>query len=424
MKKFFPQDLDNLRNRTFCWNIAGSLLFSGMSSLLLFITVRICGPVVSGILSIAFTSSQMMQTIGLYGIRNYQVTDVKEQYTYPEYLTSRFWTTAAMFLTSVIYGLIMGYREEKLTVLLLFCLAKTIEAFSDVFEGLLQQRGRLDLAAKGVFWRSFLMITIFSIILLLTRNLIAASFGLVIGTVIGSTAFPFYSSLSLEKPQFVNLRNRKVCDLLGQCTPLFLSTALVILLNSVPKISVDRYLGNETQTYFNIVFMPAFLINLLSGFLFRPLLNRFAEDYVQKRYTLMKKSINRLFFLILEIGIVGAVLACFAGIPVLSWVFGVDLTGYQMVLINVVIGGIFCTLVNFLSSILTVMRRQRPILLGYGIAAAVMLVSSDILTREMGVKGTAISFLISMGIVCMITLSFYIVFMKKLDKDEQKEDVE
>lgn len=424
MRKSVLQDSGSLNRRAFLWNTAGSLLYSGMSSLLLFVTVRLCGPSVSGVFSIAFTSSQMMQSIGLYGIRNYQATDVKGQYIYPEYLTSRLWTTVAMLFVSVLYGVLMGYRGQKLTVMLLFCLAKTIEAFSDVFEGLLQQRARLDLAAKGVFWRSFFMMAVFSVVLLVSRDLVAASVSLVAGAVIGSAAFPFRDSLSLEKPRFARLQSRKVFELLAQCTPLFLSAALLILLNSMPKVSIDRYLGNEAQTYFNIVFMPAFLINLLSGFLFRPLLNQLAEDYAQERYPAIKKLVKRLLALIMGIGIAGVILAYLVGIPVLAWVFGVDLTGYQMVLVGVVIGGIFCALVNFLGSILTVMRRQHPILLGYGIAAVIMLGSSGILTRHMGVGGAAIAYLISMGILCVILWMFYIDTMGKKCENKKMEDAE
>lgn len=393
--------------RAFIWNMISSILYSGMSTILLFVTVRISGTEISGIFSLAFASSQLMQTIGLYGVRNYQVTDVEERFPYSVYLTARIWTTVVMILVSVIYGVLMGYSGKKLFVVLLFCAAKVIEAFADVFEGLLQQRGRLDLAAKGVFGRSMLMMILYSAFLFLTKSLVLASIGFLIGSLIGSGLLVFRFSLRYEKIRFDFSGNKKVFKIMIECTPLFLSSLLFTFIASMPKVSIDLYLGNEAQTYFNIVYMPAFLLNLFSGFIFRPFLTRLANDYSTDDYPSIRKWIHLLCLIMIALGAIGAIFAYWLGIPLLSVIFGVDLTGYRSVLMIVILGGTFCALANLIGSILTVMRWQYQLLAGYGFSALVMLTASGPLTRWLGIRGTAIAYTISMGILLSVLIFLY-----------------
>ena len=93
-----------------------------------------------------------MLTIGRYGIRQFQASDVVEKYSYREYYYSRVLTTGLMLAISLAYiGFEYGtgqYDGNKSIVVLLICLVKWIDAFEDVFHGMLQQHDRLDIGGK------------------------------------------------------------------------------------------------------------------------------------------------------------------------------------------------------------------------------------------------------------------------------------
>ena len=49
---------------------------------------------------------------------------------------------------------------------------------------------------------------------------------------------------------------------------------LNIFLGSAPKYIIDGIVSDEVQTCFNIAFMPALVVALLSGFVFSPILKK------------------------------------------------------------------------------------------------------------------------------------------------------
>ena len=93
-----------------------------------------------------------MMAIGKYGIRQFQVSDVEEKYSFKEYTVARIITSIIMIAASFVYvgvNLASGlYDSSKSIVIILICLAKVIDAVEDVIHGMFQQYLRLDVAGK------------------------------------------------------------------------------------------------------------------------------------------------------------------------------------------------------------------------------------------------------------------------------------
>ena len=60
--------------------------------------------------------------------------------------------------------------------------------------------------------------------------------------------------------------------ILWECMPLFIGSYLTLYVGNAPKYAIDDFLELKYQTYYGILYMPSFVINLLSGFVFKPLL--------------------------------------------------------------------------------------------------------------------------------------------------------
>ena len=85
------------------WNMMSSGLNSIVSMLLLWVVTRINGVFDAGIFSLGFSTSQMMLTVGNYGMRNYQATDLKNRYSMGVYLFSRIITSSLMILIVLLF---------------------------------------------------------------------------------------------------------------------------------------------------------------------------------------------------------------------------------------------------------------------------------------------------------------------------------
>ena len=164
---------------SYLWNSASAMLNSFQTVVILMVISRIDPVNDAGIFVIAYAIGNLMLTIGRYGIRQFQASDVVEKYSYREYYYSRILTTGLMLAISLAYiGFEYGtgqYDGNKSIVVLLICLVKWIDAFEDVFHGMLQQHDRLDIGGKILTVRLFLYTVLYMVLYAVTKDLILTS---------------------------------------------------------------------------------------------------------------------------------------------------------------------------------------------------------------------------------------------------------
>ena len=90
------------------------------------------------------------------------------------------------------------------------------------------------------------------------------------------------------------------------------------------------------------------------------------------------------------------------GIPVLSFVFGVDLTGHRMDLAILMIGGGMMAYGVFFNYVITIIREQKFLLISYGVASlAALLLSGPFVTRA-GITGASILYAVLMSVLAVL----------------------
>ena len=418
VKKLWLIKEDEIGKQSVFWNMMSSGLNSIVSMLLLWVVTLLNGVSDAGIFSLGFSTSQMMLTIGNYGIRNYQATDVTNKYSIKVYEASRIVTNIIMMVSVLGFVWFEGYYFEKALITILLCLLKVTDAFDDVYGGYYQVKGRLDIAGKimsiriGAYVLGFILTLIFthSLILSCLISIIISSIVLIV--LIHSTKI----IIPLEKPSF---QWNRIWNLLTECFPLCISAFLLIYMGNAPKYAIDTYLTAKDQAYYTYLFMPCFVTNLFVGFALQPLLVRLSKSWVHKEYRKFIKLCGLIFAGALIISTIiiigGAILGC----PILSIVFGVSLSAYTNVLVVLLIGGAFFAFAVIEQVILTVMRRQVYLLVGFGIASAIAMFISGILVKKFALLGAAYAYTISAGALFLV-LAFMIFIFLYLEKKKNK----
>lgn len=403
----------NLRN-SYIWNTLSTIAYAGMSFLMTLVTIHLCGQEAGGIFSIAFSSSQMLQSVAMFGMRNYQATDVREQFDSGEYISSRIITSFAMAIACGIYAWLMRFETEKRTIYLLFCGVKLFEALADVMEGITHRKNRLDIASQILFLRTVLIIVAFTGALGTGHSLAAASFLAFFMAALGFLLCAWPLARRLERFS-ISMDHRRVGGLLLQCLPLFLVSAAMAYINNAPKIAIDLNMDDQAQAQFAIIFMPAFVVNLISSFIFRPQLNTMAVYYASKE----KKRFQNLvrWMTLVDIGLTLIALGgtYFLGVPVLGWIYQVDISGQKNALFFIVLSSGFCALASLLCQALTVMRRQNNILVGYLTVSVITATLSTPLVRHFEMSGAAMLYFMSMAFLILFLELFYIYYINKTD---------
>ena len=75
----------------------------------------------------------------------------------------------------------MDILRKKSMIIIWMCLFKAVDVVEDVYHGLYQQKGRLDIAGKAMALRLMITIAIFAVLLAVSKNLLLT---LVVSTII------------------------------------------------------------------------------------------------------------------------------------------------------------------------------------------------------------------------------------------------
>lgn len=401
--------------KDFYWNILGSTMY-GFSSMLLIVGVNfICGASVSGMFSVTFVTAQMLMYLGNYGVRVYQASDISEKYSFSNYLYHRMLTCMMMMIAGIAFVWMRGYNNEMTAIVIAVTAYKMLDAFSDCFEGRLQQNDMFYLSGKSLFYRTLISSLSLLICLYITKNLLCSCIITVFIAIILCIVFSVcptikYSSISVEEMQL----KKSTLGLFPECFPLFSSLFMLAYIVNSPKYAIENNLPYEMQTYFNAFYFPAQVIYLITSFAFKPLIFSMAQYWNDKdAHYKIKGLINKLIFGILVFMPGAVAVAFFIGIPILNILFQLNFSDYRVEMIIMLIGGAGIAIVNMIYNALTVMRCKKCIFISYAFVFIISIILPNIFVKRFNLLGAILSYDILMYALAAILLYFFYTYIKK-----------
>ena len=357
----------------FFWNMMGSFANAALSLILSILVNRVLGGESGGIFSFAYSNALLMLTIGEFEVRQYQATDVRENYSFSTYRRLRILTCVLMLLCTIGYVLCnrSSLSQEECAMIFLLSAYRAIEAYADVYAGRFQQKDRIDISGKLFFVRN------------------AAS-------VEGDTS------------------SKLVLRLAREVMPLFLQAFSLMYINNAPKYAINRSCDASVQNLYNILIMPTFSINLFSIFIFRPMLLNIAKAWNDGDLAEFQKIILKItgMILVLTAGILAG--TWLLGTQLLELLYGLDLAAQRIDLLAAMSVGGLCALAQFMYSVITAIRYHKYLIIGYAAAFFCALLAAPPLVSGFGIQGGIMSYALSMSVLCVAYLGiFFFAYGKK-----------
>lgn len=408
--KIFKTDI-NLK-RCYVWNGIAGLINASEAIIVQMIMTRTMSLEDVGIVTIAFATANLLVTVGKFGMRTFQATDTNNKYKFSSYFLSRVMTVIIMGVIALWYAVVgilhNAYSIYKAEIIILICMIYMIESVEDVFWGLYQQKGRLDVGGKIFTIRWSVLLIVFSSAVLVTRNLVLALLGALLASIIVEVAL-----LSVTRMIFDEKPDYKECfpnclSLLKECFPLFLSSFLNFYVINAAKFAIDFFLTDEVQACYGFVAMPVFVIGLLSSFIYQPILTQMALEWKDGNKKGLWRRIYQQLLIILGLLIICELGAYFVGIQCLSLLYNTDLNAYKEILMILLLGGGMLAIAEFQAIILTIMRCRKEQMAAYMSSAIVASIVSPLLVKEYAVKGAAFSYLLSVSVLVFLLGIFVI----------------
>lgn len=414
---------NNISRSTYFWNAVSAIMLAMQSPVILAVANRTNGAEDAGIYSIAIAVANLMLFLGQYGLRRYQSSDIRQDFTFGEYHALRLVTCGAMVVICLLYciygALYRDYSREKFLIIYIVCLIKTVQAYADLLHGHLQQRGRLDVATKASTFRYVIELLIYIIVLVVAHNLLLAVTVCLIVTTIVMFLTSFNATSHYTDSMKPSISREKFRLLMIEGFPLFVSMFLNMYIGNAPKYAIDAYLTDDIQAIYNMIFMPTYVVQMVTQFIFNPVLTVYAELWLSHsidKFNRFMKMIRKMLLIVFGLAVLAVAVAATIGIPVLSIVFGEDLSLYRKELCVIMVAGGMLAYSIYFSTLIAVIRAQRPLIICYGLVALAAKLMSGMFVKNYGVMGAA---MLNAALMTVLTISLLIVTVHAFNKEKK-----
>lgn len=412
------EKLDKLKRisnkNNFIWNFIGTTFNAFNSLFFMIIVTRVNGLEESGIFTMAFSLACLFCLIGGYEGRVFQVTDSKEQFSDKEYIVHRIITCFITCIVVILYCFTLGYTKYKFVITVLLCLMKILEVLADVFYGILQKNDCLYIVGKSLFYKSIGSIFVFTVVDILTKNLLLSCIAL---NIVWFGLFIFYD-LPNAKCFIEKNKKIKIEKVMGIFKAGFFSFSILFLavyLVNAPKYALDGVVSSSLQAVYGIILLPATFLSMAVQYLLQPILTHLTQKFKDSD----KKGFNKIILLILSVilalGIICLILAFFLGIPVLNLLYGVNIIEYRTHLMFIIVGAVFYSMSTLLSAALTTIRYTFIQFIVFSITCVFGFVVSSYLIHSLSIFGASLAYLLIMLLQFFLYVIAYSVTMKRID---------
>lgn len=374
------------------WNSIGSVFYLGCQWLITILVVRLSTSYAdAGLLSLAMSVSNALWGCASLNLRAFQVADgEKKRFTDGDFFLNRMLSCGLAMLICLVFVTLSGYSQYERGCIVAFMVFKVSEAVVDIFHGIDQKAWRLDIAGKSFFMRGISIIVAFIIGFMVFQSLLVAILLMCVAVFL---IIVFYDYRVCKKAVGIQREAKlsKAVSLIRIGLPLGLYMSLLNIIGALPRISIEKILGEEMLGIFASISTPTVLIMQGASFVFNPLVGLFASSWNNRD----GKGFRKVFLLcvaaLVLIGVASVMFSIFFGEAALLLLFGESIRSSSGLLLPIVITAVMTAVIWFLGCVYTVVEDFSWIAWSTFASLLLCLFLSDYLVQSHQLMGAAIA---------------------------------
>lgn len=387
--------------KSILWNSVGSLIYLATQWLITILVVRLAGVDAAGNLTLAMSVGNLMYSIALFGMRNFQVSDIAEEYRNGVYIASRIITCFASVVIGAVYVLCMSYTAEQRWCIGIYCVFKASEALYDVYAGISQKVWRMDYIGKSWVTKGLFTFAAFCGVLYFTKNIVFA--------ILAMTAVSFAVILLYDIPKNREIaeisilwKGKEIVSLLYKCIPLLVYSMLTTAIATVPRLILEKFCGGYALGIYGSVAAPTMIVQMGASYIYSPFITLFAERYHHKDKKGFWKAFRNCFLAIAVLSVCAMIGGKLLGRWGLMLLYGEEVAVHEALLLPLIVATILTAILWLFCGILTVVREFKGLIIGNVAAVLFSAVCSLVLIPRLEMQGATIALIIALGISCCI----------------------
>lgn len=403
--------MKNNARKDFIWNFLGLTINSFNSLFFLIIVNWVNGKNDGGIFTFAFSLCGLTYFIGTYFNRTYQISNPCG-FNNRDFIINRLISILLMFIFTIVYALIMHYNLNKFCIIMGLCIYKMLESFAEVMYGIETEHNKLYKSGISMFMKGISSIILFLIIDIITKNLVLSVLSIIIMNLL---FILIYDLPNCKKYISKTFSYKNVIKIFKFTFPIFIFSFLNNYLINSAKYTLDYYQPASIQNIFGIILMPGTVMGLCTGYILNPYLIELKNYYKNKKFKKLKDILYKILKIIIGLGIFTLICAYTFGIPLLNFVYNINLDAYKYQMLLIIAGSIFLAITIIFSNALTIFNKNNIQMYIYIINSIVSLLGSIVLIKQYGILGASLTYSIIMLIQGIEFYMLFIFFYKKME---------
>ena len=402
------------KKRDFIWNLIGTSINSFNSLFFMIVINHINLKSEAGVFTYAYSLICLFFILATFYNRVYQISK-SDKFSSKDFILYRVLSSILTVIIVFLFSIINGYNLFKLSVIMLICLFRMIEAISDAVYGVLQYKGYLYKSGISLSLKGIIGLIGFTLVDYFTKSITLALVSLII---LNLAFFYFYDYKNVKEYLSGKASFNNILLILKETLPIFIYSFLAMYVANICKYMLDYFDTEEAQNIFGIIFMPSTVIGLCSAYIVVPIITSLNDLLKSKKYKEFNKLVSKMMIILVGVGVVAIIAAYVLGIPVLNVLYGMDLSNYKNLLLLVLVGATFYTLANVYSQVLVLLNVHKMQTLIYVVMSIVSTLICYFLISSYKLSGSVYSYVIFMFILLILCLILYFYTLIKRRNEE------
>lgn len=402
------------KKRDFIWNLIGTSINSFNSLFFMIVINHINLKSEAGVFTYAYSLICLFFILATFYNRVYQISK-SDKFSSKDFILYRVLSSILTVIIVFLFSIINRYNLFKLSVIMLICLFRMIEAISDAVYGVLQYKGYLYKSGISLSLKGLIGLIGFTLVDYFTKSITLALISLII---LNLAFFYFYDYKNVKEYLSGKVSFNNILLILKETLPIFIYSFLAMYVANICKYMLDYFDTEEAQNIFGIIFMPSTVIGLCSAYIVVPIITSLNDLLKSKKYKEFNKLVSKMMIILVGVGVVAIIAAYVLGIPILNILYGMDLGDYKNLLLLVLVGATFYTLANVYSQVLILLNVHKMQTLIYVVMSIVSTLICYFLISNYKLSGSVYSYVIFMFILLILYLILYFYTLIKRRNEE------
>lgn len=402
------------KKRDFIWNLIGTSINSFNSLFFMIVINHINLKSEAGVFTYAYSLICLFFILATFYNRVYQISK-SDKFSSKDFILYRVLSSLLTILIVFLFSIINGYNLFKLSVIMLICLFRMIEAISDAVYGVLQYNGYLYKSGISLSLKGIIGLIGFTLVDYFTKSITLALVSLI---VVNLALSYFYDYKNVRKYLNGKINFENILLIFKETLPIFIYSFLAMYVANICKYMLDYFDTAEAQNIFGIIFMPSTVIGLCSAYIVVPIITNLNDLLKKKKYNEFNKLVSKMMIILVGVGIIAIIGAYALGIPVLNILYGMDLGNYKNLLLLVLVGATFYTLANVYSQVLVLLNVHKMQTLIYVVMSIISTLICYFFISNYKLSGSVYSYVIFMFILLILYLILYFYTLIKRKSEE------